>query len=270
MANLFCFHLCRRSHLFCCISAVLLLFPILLLLHTAGCLVESSASSFLSSPHFVLCDLLCSFRLERLLPSSRVPPWDVSRVLAFLRGPAFEPLSSCSLWDFTRKVLFVVSLTTARRVGELLAVSAEVSSSGEDLFLIFLSFGRRRSPLFTLCLALSPFALSPSALCGILLGISLRNFCSVLFGLSVFTFLVWLLFLHVLVLFLSHLMLLLILFPRMPSVFSSGMLLRVRILRQACLFLLYPCLSSSRPRASLRAQGFVGWLLPGLFSVILL
>ena len=75
------------------------------------------------SSHFVLRDLR-SFRLERPLPSSRFPPWDLSRVLSFLRGPPFEPLSSCSLWDLTRKVLFLVSLATAGRVGELQAVSA--------------------------------------------------------------------------------------------------------------------------------------------------
>ena len=57
------------------------------------------------SSHFVFR----SFRLERPLPSSRVPPWDLSRVLAFLCGPPFEPLPSCSLRDLIRKVLFLVS-----------------------------------------------------------------------------------------------------------------------------------------------------------------
>ena len=42
------------------------------------------------SSHFVLRDLLRSFRLERPLSSSRVPPWDLLAVLRFLRGP---PLS---------------------------------------------------------------------------------------------------------------------------------------------------------------------------------
>ena len=42
--------------------------------------------------HFVLRDLLRSFRLERPLSSSRVPPWDLSLVLSFLRGAPFEPL----------------------------------------------------------------------------------------------------------------------------------------------------------------------------------
>ena len=75
------------------------------------------------SSHFVLHDLLRSFHLERPLSSSRVPPWDLLVVLQFLRGPPFEPLDSASLRSLTQKVLFLVSLATARRVGELQAVS---------------------------------------------------------------------------------------------------------------------------------------------------
>ena len=54
------------------------------------------------------------------------------------RGPPFEPLPSCSLQDLTQKVLFLVSLATARRVGELQAVSREVSFSGADIYLSYL------------------------------------------------------------------------------------------------------------------------------------
>ena len=90
------------------------------------------------STHFFLHDLLCSFLLERPLSSSRVPPWDLLRMLHFLRGPPFKPLASCSLQDLMQKVLFLVSLTTARRVGELKAVSREVSFSGSDVFLSYL------------------------------------------------------------------------------------------------------------------------------------
>ena len=89
------------------------------------------------SSHFVLHDLLRSFRLERPLPSSRVPPWDLL-VLRFLSGPPFEPLSSCSLRDLTQKVLFLISMATAHRVGELQAVSRDVSLSGSDLYLSYL------------------------------------------------------------------------------------------------------------------------------------
>ena len=90
------------------------------------------------SSHFVLRDLLRSFRLEHPLSSCRVPSWDLSLVLSFLRGPPFEPLSSCSLRDLTRKVLFPLSLATAHKVGELQALSSQVSSLGDDLFLSYL------------------------------------------------------------------------------------------------------------------------------------
>ena len=90
------------------------------------------------SSHFVLYDLLRSFRLERPLPSSRVPPWDLLLVLRFLRGPLFEPLSSCSLRNLTQKVLFLVSLAMARRFGELQAVFHDVSFSGSDIYLSYL------------------------------------------------------------------------------------------------------------------------------------
>ena len=59
-------------------------------------------------------------------------------MLHFLRGPPFEPLASCSLRDLTQKVLFLVSLAAARRVGELQDVSREVSFSGSDVFLSYL------------------------------------------------------------------------------------------------------------------------------------
>ena len=90
------------------------------------------------SSHFVLHDLPHSFRLECPRPSSRVPPWDLLLVLRFLRGPPFESLSSCSLRYLTQKVLFLVSLAKARRVGELQAVSRDVSLSGSDLYLSYL------------------------------------------------------------------------------------------------------------------------------------
>ena len=90
------------------------------------------------SSHFVLHDLLRSFRLEHPLSSSRVPPWDLLVVLRFLRGPQFEPLASASLRALTQKVLFLVSLATARCVGELQAVSREVSFSGSGAYLSYL------------------------------------------------------------------------------------------------------------------------------------
>ena len=84
--------------------------------------------------------------MERPQSSSRFPPWDLLRVLSLLRGSPFEPLESCSLQDLTRKTLFLLSLATARRVGELQTISAAVSSSsGGDLFLSYLPKFRAKS-----------------------------------------------------------------------------------------------------------------------------
>ena len=57
---------------------------------------------------------------------------------AFFLSSGALPLESCSLRDLTRKTLFLLSLATARRVGELQAVSLAVSSLGGDLFLSYL------------------------------------------------------------------------------------------------------------------------------------
>ena len=69
-----------------------------------------------SSP--VLHDLLRSFQVE-----VRPPSWDLPTVLTYLRSSSFEPLSFISLRDLARKTLFLISLATAKRVGELQALS---------------------------------------------------------------------------------------------------------------------------------------------------
>ena len=60
-------------------------------------------------------------------------------------GAPFEPLVSCSLRDLTRKLLFLLSLATARRVGELQAVAADVSFSRGNAFLSYLPEFRAKS-----------------------------------------------------------------------------------------------------------------------------
>ena len=85
----------------------------------------------------ILKDLLRSFMLERPRVPNHAPPWDLSLVLSFLRSDSFEPLSQVSLRQLTKKVLFLLSLATARRVGELQAVHRVVSFSGEDAHLSY-------------------------------------------------------------------------------------------------------------------------------------
>ena len=80
-----------------------------------------------SSP--TLHDLLRSFQVEAPVREVRPPAWDLTTVLNFLRSTRFEPLSSASLRDLTRKTLFLISLATAKRIGELQALSHRVSFS---------------------------------------------------------------------------------------------------------------------------------------------
>ena len=77
----------------------------------------------------VLQDLVGSFKVEVPVRSVRPSSWDLEVVLGFLRSSAFEPLSSLSLRELTKKVLFLVSLATAKRVSELQALSSYVSFS---------------------------------------------------------------------------------------------------------------------------------------------
>ena len=80
-----------------------------------------------SSP--VLQDLLRSFKVEVPCRAVCPPPWDLEAILRYLCSPVFEPLASCSLRDLTRKTLFLVFLATAKRVGEIQALSRLVSFS---------------------------------------------------------------------------------------------------------------------------------------------
>ena len=68
---------------------------------------------------FVLRDLICSF--EIICPRCPVgpPSWDLVKVLTYLRGSVFEPLSSKPLRVVTMKVSFLLAFATAIRVGEL-------------------------------------------------------------------------------------------------------------------------------------------------------
>ncbi|XP_072003573.1 uncharacterized protein [Engystomops pustulosus] len=62
---------------------------------------------------------------SRMTPFRRctVPPWDLTLVLNYLIRDPFEPLESCSLKWLTIKVVFLVAITSARRVGEISSLS---------------------------------------------------------------------------------------------------------------------------------------------------
>ena len=92
------------------------------------CLPEIS-----SSP--ILKDLVRSFEISAPRPLHHTPPWDLDKVLEYLSGPPFEPLAGASFRNKTRKALFLLAMATAKRIGELQALSFSVSYRGDDLVL---------------------------------------------------------------------------------------------------------------------------------------
>ena len=83
----------------------------------------------------ILKDLIKSFEISAPRPLYTPPPWDLDKVLEYLTGPPFEPLAEASFRYKTRKALFLLAMATAKRVGELQALSFSVSRRGDDLVL---------------------------------------------------------------------------------------------------------------------------------------
>ena len=79
------------------------------------------------SSHPVLRDLLRSFALKSAGRQLRPPAWDLTLVLRFLTSSTFEPLAEAPLRVLTQKVLFLLAFATAKRVGELQALSSIVT-----------------------------------------------------------------------------------------------------------------------------------------------
>ena len=92
------------------------------------CLLEISTSP-------ILKDLVRSFEISAPRPVHRSPSWDLDKVLEYFSEPPFEPLADASFRNKTRKALFLVAMATAKRVGELQALSFSVSHRGDDLVL---------------------------------------------------------------------------------------------------------------------------------------
>ena len=79
------------------------------------------------SSHPVLRNLLRSFALESAACQLRPPAWDLTLVLRFLTSSTFELLAEAPLRVLTQKVLFLLAFATAKRVGELQALSSIVT-----------------------------------------------------------------------------------------------------------------------------------------------
>ena len=89
-----------------------------------------------------ISDVIRSFIVERPLVKKESVAWNLDIVLKFLCSGRFEPLSSASLRDITRKTLFLVAMALDKRVSELQALSGDVGFS-EQGAMVSLSLGFR-------------------------------------------------------------------------------------------------------------------------------
>ena len=62
----------------------------------------------------VLHVLLRSFQAEAPIREVRPPSWDLNIVSSFLRSASFQPWTTISLRNLTRRPLFLLSLVTAK------------------------------------------------------------------------------------------------------------------------------------------------------------
>ena len=83
-------------------------------------------------------DLLRSFRLSSAERVLRPPAWDLSPVLTYFVSPAFEPLSQAAFRTLPLKPLVLLALATAKRVGELQALSSIVTFVAGDACLSYI------------------------------------------------------------------------------------------------------------------------------------
>ncbi len=71
--------------------------------------------------------LFQSLDIKRPTMMSTVPKWDIALVLRNLTGPPYEPLHLATPKDLTHKTVFLLGLASAKRIGELHALTNEIS-----------------------------------------------------------------------------------------------------------------------------------------------
>ncbi len=71
--------------------------------------------------------LIRSLDIKRPTTMSEVPKWDLALVLRKLTEPPYEPLATASFKFLTYKTIFLLSLASAKRIGELHALTKDFS-----------------------------------------------------------------------------------------------------------------------------------------------
>ena len=73
----------------------------------------------------IISELIKSFELQRPVQRSLAPKWDLSCVLSSVCSEPYEPLHKASKFHLTLKIVFLLAMTTARRVNEIHAFSMD-------------------------------------------------------------------------------------------------------------------------------------------------
>ena len=87
------------------------------------------------SSNYYLKELIKSFKVKELRFRSPTPHWDLDVVLRHLLKAPYEPLHKADFKSLSKKTIFLIALATAKRVGELQAISKHISFSGNKAFL---------------------------------------------------------------------------------------------------------------------------------------
>ena len=72
-------------------------------------------------------------------PPSKMPLWDLSDLLYYLKSPVFEPLDHCSFTKCTQKTLALLLLASGRRISEISAISRLHAETSSKIVLLWLS-----------------------------------------------------------------------------------------------------------------------------------
>lgn len=86
----------------------------------------------------ILMNLIKSFEIRLPKRVVRPPSWNLDVVLKALSLSPFEPLQTTPFRNLIKKTLFLVSLATAKRVGELQALSAKTTRQRDDIIVSYL------------------------------------------------------------------------------------------------------------------------------------
>ena len=88
--------------------------------------------------HPLIVHTIKAFKRSRPVVRTKTPSWDVQVVLKHLASAAYEPLDKVPIRQVLKKALFLLAIASARRTGELQAISSNVSFTDSGMTCTYL------------------------------------------------------------------------------------------------------------------------------------